>query len=516
MKRPAFIALFCVLFIGLHVSHAEEKHLWGNLEKGAYNVGYKVFHEYDYSRTFKSSKDYHGDFVAAETARPVQISVWYPAAADFKPDYMKYKEYIYTIATESDFSANSDTDKDARIQAYIHSAVNIHGREEDIIKLLGSNTSVVKNAPARDGTFPLIIYASSFTSSPAENSLLFEYISSHGYIIAAIPCVGPHSPSMSIDAKGLDAQMRDLEFVLHFMRAYPGVTCDNVGTMGFSWGGFSNVLVSLRNSDIDAVVSLDGAIGSARFKELAATFAYHDPLELRVPFMYLSSSQKREHWFYDGAKYSNRYLLTFPDLTHQNFTSDGILKIIRAGTAFLNRFQDKGVVGAGYEAICKYTLAFFNRYLKNNQKAEEFLVKTPRENDITVNVSDHGFRPAEQAPPTEDQLYAIIVEEGLEAATKIYERFRNDNPDATFINRSFLTGLGYELFDANKYDLGIDVFRFGTIIYPESADSFASLATAYVLLGNNEAALKNYRKALELRPDDSRIQSRIKILESEK
>ena len=52
------------------------------LTPGPYAVGHAVRHEYDYSRTFKKPYDYFGERTPGEIARPIQITIWYPAGKD--------------------------------------------------------------------------------------------------------------------------------------------------------------------------------------------------------------------------------------------------------------------------------------------------------------------------------------------------------------------------------------------------------------------------------------------------
>ena len=54
--------------------------LWGNLQPGPYGVGFTLRSQHDYSRAFRPEMMFGGRRYEGETARPVQILVWYPSS----------------------------------------------------------------------------------------------------------------------------------------------------------------------------------------------------------------------------------------------------------------------------------------------------------------------------------------------------------------------------------------------------------------------------------------------------
>lgn len=78
--------------------------IWPEAEPGPYEVGYRVLHEYDPTRTFKPKFDYFGRPTEGSIARPIQISVWYPAAAARGLKRMRLEDYYFAAATETDFA----------------------------------------------------------------------------------------------------------------------------------------------------------------------------------------------------------------------------------------------------------------------------------------------------------------------------------------------------------------------------------------------------------------------------
>lgn len=64
----------------------------------------------------------------------------------------------------------------------------------------------------------------------------------------------------------------------------------------------------------------------------------------------------------------------------------------------------------------------------------------------------------------------------------------------------------YFLFDLNQYDKAVEFFTLNTSNYPTSSRAFEYLGLAYKEAGNKEEAIVNYKKALELSPENKEIQ----------
>jgi dienelactone hydrolase len=60
--------------------------------------------------------------------------------------------------------------------------------------------------------------------------------------------------------KDMETQVRDIEFLIREISRRSDVDLNRMATMGFSFGGLSNVLSQMKNSSIKAIVSLDGSI----------------------------------------------------------------------------------------------------------------------------------------------------------------------------------------------------------------------------------------------------------------
>jgi tetratricopeptide (TPR) repeat protein len=75
-----------------------------------------------------------------------------------------------------------------------------------------------------------------------------------------------------------------------------------------------------------------------------------------------------------------------------------------------------------------------------------------------------------------------------------------------------LNSYGYVLLAAKKNTEAVNVFKLNTLLYPDNAGTFDSLAEAWERSGNKEAAIINYKKVLQMKPDDERAKKKIKDL----
>ncbi len=88
------------------------------------------------------------------------------------------------------------------------------------------------------------------------------------------------------------------------------------------------------------------------------------------------------------------------------------------------------------------------------------------------------------------------------------------NPVNAYQNvESELNTIGYRLLAMSKPADAIEVFKINVEIYPESANVYDSLAEAYMNNGDKELAIRNYRKSLELNPDNPNAAAMIEKME---
>ncbi len=100
-----------------------------------------------------------------------------------------------------------------------------------------------------------------------------------------------------------------------------------------------------------------------------------------------------------------------------------------------------------------------------------------------------------------EQLTGALKSGGYEAARKAYQAFRQDPAHAYLETEGDVNRLGYDLLRDEKTDDAIAIFRVNVEAYPQSANTYDSLAEAYLKKGNKDEAIKYYSKALEVNPN---------------
>lgn len=101
-------------------------------------------------------------------------------------------------------------------------------------------------------------------------------------------------------------------------------------------------------------------------------------------------------------------------------------------------------------------------------------------------------------------LLRNIVADGAEAALMKYREWRKGRPPSELMNEGEMNRFGYELlFALKRVKDAIEVFKLNVEDYPQSANTWDSLAEGYMVDGNKELAIKNYKRSIELDPKNT-------------
>jgi tetratricopeptide (TPR) repeat protein len=104
------------------------------------------------------------------------------------------------------------------------------------------------------------------------------------------------------------------------------------------------------------------------------------------------------------------------------------------------------------------------------------------------------------------QLQQAILDNGIDEALK---NFRSRPP----IEEDPMNMLGYQLMARKKFKEALRIFELNAAAYPKSANTWDSLAEAYMIAGK-ELAIQYYRKSLELDPGNSNASDMLKKLDA--
>jgi len=86
---------------------------------------------------------------------------------------------------------------------------------------------------------------------------------------------------------------------------------------------------------------------------------------------------------------------------------------------------------------------------------------------------------------------------------------KRDSLDKT-IRESTLNSLGYKALGVKKYEEAIQIFKINIALYPEKSNTYDSLGDAYWKIKDTANAVKNYKKALSINPENRRAKRFLK------
>jgi dienelactone hydrolase len=481
-----------------------------NLTHGKFKVGFRNYNKDDNTRSYKRLYDWDNQVLA----RPISISLWYPTEKIVTIGKLKVKDYMTILKQEEEWESLPND----RILNWFYYADNESNRKQFEVE-----TKAYINAEPAKGKFPVVIYAPSYQASSVENFALCEFLASHGYMVISSPSRGTENRFLDGGTtRDIETQARDIEFLISEATSLTNTDSDQLSVIGFSFGGISNVLAQMRNERIKALVCLDGSIKYQLQKLLSSNYA--DLSKVDVPFLFMSQKDiplsvmiedkidttlNRSFTFFDSLKHSQAYYLKFNDLTHPYFSSMGI--------HFQERDprQDKSdrEIIDSYQWVSIYTMHFLNAFLKNDKSSIQFLDNDPINNGVVPNlISLKTKKPVAQAMSFED-FNVLARSQGYRDLEALVKRLKNQSPEIR-LQEWKLNNLGLQLLFQGKVKEGINILSLNTILYPNSANAFDSLAEGYLIQDNKELAIKNFYLSLKLDSQNQNAINRLKELKS--
>jgi dienelactone hydrolase/predicted negative regulator of RcsB-dependent stress response len=477
---------------------------------GPHLVGLKVVEQYDYSRTYQSRTSDLGVPYERERARPLQTLIWYPAEkSTLKP--MTVADYGNLAASETGFDKPS-------------LSVDHQHWLDGIKPTLAMPMWAMRDAPPLSGRFPIVIYAPSFSAMSWENADLCEYLASHGYVVIASPDMGASTRDMTNDLTGINAQARDISFLIGYAKTLPNTEMSAIAVAGFSWGGISNLFAAAQDNRIDALVALDGSM--RYYPGLVKQGDVH-PEQMTIPLLffaqggptledqdrYLTSEKNHGPSVLNAWTHGDLVLVRMLGLVHVEHSSmyqrneDTWKNFSEQAIADYNRAD--GI--AGYAWIARYTVHFLDAYLKHDTAAMAWLKKTPADNGAPNHFLSASYRPAKGLPATLESFRIELGRQGFDHAESVYAAMQKESPGFN-LDESAVNSWGLELLTGHHAPEAIDVLRLNAKNYPDSGNTYDSLGEAYMQSGQKQVAIDNYKKSLEKDPSNDNAREKLKEL----
>ena len=500
----AILVLFQVCFVKGQTSLKEI-----NLKNGAYNVGFKHYTTIDSTRLYRIENDFNNQLIS----RPIPISIWYPTIIkNSTSNQLTVLDYLEILKGEEE---SKNLPNELLLDWFPDLGDTPQNRAH-----LSEKVNALSNANFLEGKFPVVLYAPSYQGSSIENFALFEFLASNGFVVISSPSRGTDTRWLEGGTtKDMETQSRDVEFLLKVIHKYEYIDLDRIALMGFSFGGLSNAITVMKNKKISALVSLDG---TERYNyPVLEKSPYFDLDRLNSPYIHFAQKDIPEEvltrdkipaelnykfQLYDSLKYSNAYSYKFHDLTHSHFGSIGVL------FAYRDKRQDKSdaEIMTSYKLLSEHTLQFLNATLKNDENSKTYIENSPDKNGFSENLVSKKMKKSLSAA---FEFKDLALNQGYRDLIPLYKKAVAKNPTLK-LEESMLNNLGLRLsFNAGKMEQGINVFLLALHIYPKSANLYDSLALAYLYNQDFENAISNYKKSLELNPENQNAINQLKLLE---
>ncbi|HEV2865610.1 MAG TPA: hypothetical protein VGX37_03785 [Allosphingosinicella sp.] len=463
--------------------------LWGTLEPGPHAVGFQVIETFDDSRSWRPERAPDGRVIPGPSARPVRISVWYPAGAA-GPAPMRYGDYVHIAGSGVFGELNA-----VLAQRELNLLRRIMRGRSAVAHLMRSPSAALRDAPPATGRFPLIGYTPGLNAYLQHgNFVLCEYLASHGYVVVTVPQLGTTSMRLEfgIDPVSLETQMRDTEFALAAVRRLPFADQDKVALIGHSMGGVSSVISAMRDSRVDAVVGLDASNGARQLAPTLTGSAFYTVRNLRVPWLDLrrAANDELDSSSLSALEHADRYQLLFSGVAHSDFTSFPMIAM-----NFPTDIAGRTPAHASrvYELVARTLLAFLDATFATHGDIDQALRAAAAPETHAGLVEQFVHLPPRPVPLSGEELAFLIARDGLAATLAA-------RPHAA--DKALLNAAGYRLLEWQRMDRAIETFRRNVRLHPGDSNLLDSLAEGYLSAGRLREAAAAYRDVLQASPGD--------------
>ncbi len=116
-------------------------------------------------------------------------------------------------------------------------------------------------------------------------------------------------------------------------------------------------------------------------------------------------------------------------------------------------------------------------------------------------------------PPAIKVLRAELIKRGFDRAQDVAGELKTKDGKSP-LQEDDLNNWAYKLVDLGQATNAIEIFKLNVHLYPQSWNTYDSLAEGYEALGDKASAIKNFKKSLELNPKNSNAVEHLKKLEA--
>ena len=111
------------------------------------------------------------------------------------------------------------------------------------------------------------------------------------------------------------------------------------------------------------------------------------------------------------------------------------------------------------------------------------------------------------------EIARTLDKSGISAAVKRFSELKEKSGNEYFFLENDFNAVAYRLLNSNRIKEAIAVFRMNVELFPDSSNVYDSLGEAYMRNDDRELAIKNYKKSLEIDPENSNAIEMLRRLE---
>mgnify|MGYP000545439759 CR=1 FL=1 len=105
-----------------------------------------------------------------------------------------------------------------------------------------------------------------------------------------------------------------------------------------------------------------------------------------------------------------------------------------------------------------------------------------------------------------NKLRVLLDKNGYDKALEM------QNTISAELGEEEINAWGYKLINGLMKQKAVEIFKLNTILFPNSANTYDSLADSYARVGDKEMAIKNYNKVLQLEPKNQNAPYQLNLL----
>ena len=464
------------------------------LDYGPHAVGFRVIEALDSTRSFRPVRDFRGE-PAGESARPVQISVWYPARSVPGARRIPAGAFRLLSHSEIDFSVVLSSEDSARQRdEFLRSGAGFGVDTATAARLWDEPTPAIRDAPPLPGPHPTVLYTG---AAGVNDPLLPAYLASHGFVVASYPANGrmtDGSLEYTPNALTLDTGIDDAGFVHSVLRRTPYADARRLAVASFSGGTLPALLWAMRDMQASAFVSIEGWERYRRGADIVSASVHYDPGRIRVPYLMLeraatepSPQFARVDDVVGALRYASITRVAFRDAEHGDFLSHAPSPPGSGGPTT-------------YATSARTIRLFLQAALARDAGAERELqaLAPPSADPFFTIAHTRAIGPV----PSEEELYRL-AETDPAAALVAYRTAIRVVPGRDLFRESVLTRAA--IF-ASSPDARVTILEIVADAYPASTAARFQLGQALAEMGRPAEAEAAFRAALELVAHDPALE----------